>query len=204
MVELPNKKHELFSKEYLIDLNATQAAIRAGYSKRTARSQGQRLLTNVDIQDRISELMEERSKRVEITSDMVVQEIAKIAFSDIKDFITWDEEGNVTAIEPTDIDTTALQAVKSNKKYYADDAGDIIESSIEVKLHPKLRALEILYSHFNGSGNLTKAQVRKALAEAEIIENTAAKLSQGGKVNELLQALLDVKSGGDGRGQADV
>lgn len=68
-------KQELFCKEYLVDLNATQAAIRAGYSKRTAKSQGQRLLTHVDIGPRLQELMDKRSKKVEIDADWVLKGI---------------------------------------------------------------------------------------------------------------------------------
>lgn len=80
-------KYERFAEEYIIDLNATQAAIRAGYSEKTARSQGQRLLTIPAIQDRIQELKIERAKRTAVTADMVVDQLAKIAFADIKDFL---------------------------------------------------------------------------------------------------------------------
>ena len=62
-------KQEMFCKEYLIDLNATQAAIRAGYSKKTANEQGARLLVNVSVQTKISQLKEKRSKRVEVDGD---------------------------------------------------------------------------------------------------------------------------------------
>ena len=62
-------RQEMFVKEYLQDLNATQAALRAGYSKRTARSQGQRLLTNVDIAEAIQKAMAERGKRTEVEAD---------------------------------------------------------------------------------------------------------------------------------------
>ena len=58
--------------------------------------------------------------------------------------------------------------------------------------------------HVNGSDKLSKAQVRKAIAGAKIIENKADKLTAGGKVNNLLQALLDVKSGGDGSNGTEV
>ncbi len=68
-------KQEHFAEEFLIDLNATQAAIRAGYSKKTARSQGQRLLTNVDIAKAIAAGQAERGKRTEITQDYVLTKI---------------------------------------------------------------------------------------------------------------------------------
>ena len=58
----PNLKHQVFAKEYLVDRNATQAAVRAGYSEHTAKQQGSRLLTYVDVQDEIAAL--ERVQRV--------------------------------------------------------------------------------------------------------------------------------------------
>ncbi|MDG6310861.1 terminase small subunit, partial [Glaesserella parasuis] len=66
-------KQQRFVEEYLIDLNATQAAIRAGYSEKTARSIGQRLLTFVDIQEAIQEAQNKRAERVNVTQDDVLK-----------------------------------------------------------------------------------------------------------------------------------
>lgn len=71
-------KQTCFVAEYLIDLNATQAAIRAGYSERTARQQGDRLLTNVDIALAVQAAMDARSERTEITADYVLESITGI------------------------------------------------------------------------------------------------------------------------------
>jgi phage terminase small subunit len=68
-------KQERFVEEYLIDLNATKAAIRAGYSKNTAKSQGQRLLTNVDIARAIARAQGDRTERTNITQDYVLESI---------------------------------------------------------------------------------------------------------------------------------
>ena len=73
-----------FCEEYLIDLNATQAAIRAGYSEKTANEQGARLLANVSVQEKIAELKAERAKRTEMTQDSVIQELAAVARAEIK------------------------------------------------------------------------------------------------------------------------
>lgn len=73
-----------FCEEYLIDLNATQAAIRAGYSEKTANEQGARLLANVSVQEKIAELKGERAKRTEMTQDSVIQELAAVARAEIK------------------------------------------------------------------------------------------------------------------------
>ena len=71
-------KQELFCNEYIVDLNATQAAIRAGYSKKTAQEQSSRLLSNVIIQDRISELKQGRIERVKIDADWVLVSAKKV------------------------------------------------------------------------------------------------------------------------------
>jgi len=71
-------KQSLFVKEYLIDLNATQAAIRVGYSPKTAQEQSSRLLSNVIIKDAIQNAMEERSKEVSITARDVLESIIMI------------------------------------------------------------------------------------------------------------------------------
>jgi phage terminase small subunit len=105
-------KQERFIQEYLIDLNATQAAIRAGYSEDTANEQGARLLANVSIQKEIKQLMEERSKRTEITADRVLQEFWHIATDDIKNYLRFhqDENGKVK-MEIKDSDTIDTRSV---------------------------------------------------------------------------------------------
>ena len=78
MASLKDERQIRFVEEYIKDLNATQAAIRAGYSKKTARSQGARLLTNVDILEAIQEAKEERSERTKIDQDYVLTNIQKV------------------------------------------------------------------------------------------------------------------------------
>lgn len=72
------KQRLLFCKEYIIDLNATQAAIRAGYSEKTATKQGSRLLTFVDVQKKIQQLMNKRAEKVEISAESVLNSIIDI------------------------------------------------------------------------------------------------------------------------------
>ena len=74
------QKQKLFIDEYLIDLNATQAAIRAGYSPNNADKIGSELLGKTRVSDAIKTAMAERSKRTGVNADRVVQELAKIAF----------------------------------------------------------------------------------------------------------------------------
>jgi len=91
MAKLTEKQRQ-FVKEYLVDLNATQAAIRAGYSPKTANEQATRLLVNVSIRTAIEKAMQKRSERTEITADMVLQEFWSIAKDDIKNHLAYRTE----------------------------------------------------------------------------------------------------------------
>lgn len=82
-------KQAQFVREYLIDLNATQAAIRAGYSEKTAYSIGHENLSKPEIAEAIAVAQAERAKRTEITADMVLSELAKIGFADIRKAVKW-------------------------------------------------------------------------------------------------------------------
>ena len=101
-----NDKQRRFVDEYLIDMNATQAAIRAGYSKRTARSQGQRLLTNVDILKAIEERMKEKEEELIMKQDEILIRLTEQARREAKDYqvvlvekAVYDDKGNFLGIE---------------------------------------------------------------------------------------------------------
>lgn len=91
-----NDKQRRFVAEYLIDLNATQAAIRAGYSDKTAKQIGSRLLTNVDIGQAISEGKRRQLEKADLTAARVLEEIRRCAFLDFRTF--FDEQGNLKPI----------------------------------------------------------------------------------------------------------
>ena len=80
MAKLKNERHERFCHEYIIDLNKTQAAIRAKYSEKTARQIGCKLLTKANIQDRIAELQKGTFKKLNLSAEDVLQK-----FIDIRD-----------------------------------------------------------------------------------------------------------------------
>jgi phage terminase small subunit len=84
-----NPRQQRFVDEYLIDLNATQAAIRAGYSQKTAHSMGPRLLENVEVQNAIADAEARRSKRTEITADNVLRRLWSVATADPNDLIEY-------------------------------------------------------------------------------------------------------------------
>lgn len=136
-----NEKQRRFVDEYLIDLNATQAAIRAGYSAKTADVQGSRMLGNVKVQQAISEAMAERSKRTGVNQDRIVLELARIAFVNASDVI--DPEDATIKEGASDDDTAAIQSVKV--KVIPTKDGEGIER--EIRLSDKLKALELLGKH---------------------------------------------------------
>ena len=82
-------RQERYVEEYLRDLNATQAAIRAGYSARTAQEQGSRLLSNVMVAEAVARAKAERSARIGLHADRVLEELAAVAFARMPDFADW-------------------------------------------------------------------------------------------------------------------
>ena len=104
------KKQKTFCDEYLIDLNATQAAIRAGYSSKTADRIGPELLGKTCIQENIAKAMAERSKRTGISQDRVIQELARIAFVNPQNVIN-PKDASVKA-DATEDDLACIQSVK--------------------------------------------------------------------------------------------
>lgn len=82
-------KQARFVEEYLVDLNATQAAIRAGYSEATAYSIGHENLSKPEIVEAIAAAQAERSKRTEITADQVLRELARVGFANLADVTDW-------------------------------------------------------------------------------------------------------------------
>lgn len=134
------KKQKSFCEEYLIDLNATQAAIRAGYSPKTAYSIGHELLSKPDIRARIDKAMAERSKRTGVNADRVVRELAKVAFVNAPDVI--DVKNAVLLPDASRDDTAAIASVKVKIV-----SGDTESEEREIKLADKLKALELLGKH---------------------------------------------------------
>lgn len=135
-------KEKKFCQEYIVDLNGAQAAIRAGYSERSAKEQAARMLTKANIKKFVKELKDERAKRTEITADMVVKELAKIGFANIQDYISGDNA--ISDISQIDAGkAAAVAAVKKSVTRF--DGGE--KEVVEFKLWNKVDALEKLGRH---------------------------------------------------------
>lgn len=135
------KKQKRFVEEYLIDLNATQAAIRAGYKAGNAQRAseiGSELLQKTPVSEAIRKAMAERSRRTGVNADRVVQELAKIAFVNAVEVI--DTKTATIKEDASEDDTAAIQSVKV--KTFGENG---IER--EIKMADKLKALELLGKH---------------------------------------------------------
>lgn len=113
-------KQERFLAEYLIDLNATQAAIRAGYSAKTAHASGHENLKKPEVAEAIQAAMKQREQRTHITQDRVLQELARIAFFDIRKL--YREDGTMKDPHEMDADTAAaIASIEVKEELERDD-----------------------------------------------------------------------------------
>jgi phage terminase small subunit len=154
MADELNYQQKLFADEYLIDLNATQAAIRAGYSKKTAAEMGYENLNKPHIKAYIAKRMKDREKRTEITQDMVLQELAKIGFVDIKSYLKY-----CTEKVEVDFDEVANKPIYGYKQIIdmkdSDDVDGAVISEVSLgkdgtfkfKLYDKVSALKEMGKH---------------------------------------------------------
>lgn len=131
------KKQKRFVEEYLIDLNATQAAIRAGYSPATAKEIGCENLTKPNIAAAVSQAMAERSRRTGINQDRVLQELARIGFAKITDVV--DPETAKIRADASDDDLACIQSIKIKPSEFGTER--------EVRLYDKKSALVDLGKH---------------------------------------------------------
>lgn len=145
-------KQARFADEYIIDLNGTQAVIRAGYSHRGADVQAVRLLGDARIAARIAELQKKRSERTEITQDRVLQEVARLAFLDIRR--AFKEDGSLKPVSEMDDDTAAAIAGIEVTEIAGTDLGVIKK----VRLSDKKGSLELLMRHLGMLNDKMKLQ----------------------------------------------
>ena len=148
-----NPKQTRFVQEYLIDLNATQAAIRAGYSKKSANINGPRLLVNASIQAAISEAQKKTADKIEITKERWLAELAGIYFADMKDYVDVDSDTGAVRVKGYDEmpegSGKVIHTIEENRSITEDEKGkqSIIFSKFKFKLHDKLKAGEMIGKH---------------------------------------------------------
>lgn len=187
-----SEKQAEFCRQYVIDLNATQAAIRAGYSAKVANKNGPRMLVNAGIQAEIERLQAERAKRTEVTADRVIRELSRLAFSDprslyrpdgtLKPPCEWDDDtaAAVASVETDEERTTGLTGQTST-----------VVTTTKVKRHDKRGPLELLGKHLGlfkdkleltgkDGGPIELTAEQRADAVAGILAGAAKRLKGGG------------------------
>ncbi|KVL90770.1 terminase small subunit [Burkholderia stagnalis] len=180
-----NSKHERFVGEYLIDLNASAAARRAGYSERTAGQMGFELLKKPEIAEAIAEAMKAREKRTEITQDRVLQELARIAFFDIRRL--YNEDGTMKRPDQLDDDAAAVLSgldVIEQQTAEADAEGNLTFTPTltkKAKVFDKNTALTLAMRHLGMLRDKVELGLPPggALVRVEFVEAEKA-ASQGG------------------------
>jgi len=148
-----------FVDEYLVDFNATAAAIRAGYSESTANEQGSQLLARPDIRELVAEGQKAIAERTQTFQDNAVDELKIVGFSDLADFLTVKENGIVEQKpfnELTKEQTKCIKKIKQVVRSSHSADGTLLHqtATLEIELHDKLKALELLGRHlgmFNDS-----------------------------------------------------
>lgn len=138
-----NERQKIFCKEYMIDMNATKAAARAGYSERTSNEAGARLMNAPTVKAEIKRLQNKVSEKLSIKAEHIISELAKIGFSDIKNYYDNSDEKtkNITKLD-NDL-TAAVSSLKTIKTI----VNGVTTIQKEFKLHDKITALISLGKH---------------------------------------------------------
>lgn len=136
-------KQEMFCREYLVDLNATQAAIRAGYSDKTANRIAAQLLSKLDIGKRIQELKSERGERLEVDADYVLKRLVEIDQMDVADILL--SNGEIKPIK----DWPKVWRITLSGIDVTEIAGDAAGLLKKIKWPDKVKNLELLGKHIS-------------------------------------------------------
>lgn len=180
------KKQQAFADEYLKDFNGSKAAKKAGYKAKNSRFTAHENLTKPNIRSYISRKMEKRAERTEITQDMIVNELATIAFSDMRDFTHWDKEGvRLKNSDDMGDEVAALQELTTAQTEFGNNT--------KIKLYSKLTALELLGRHLS----LELAKSKHDHTHKGNIQLSIEQMSD----DELLAVIDDDEDDDDGTGE---
>lgn len=141
-------RQERFCQEYVKDLNGTQAAIRAGYSAKTANEQASRMLANVNVAARVAELQQTVAEKAGVTALGLLTELRRVAYGDMRNF--FNDKGQLLPIPELSDDAAAMLAsieVERRTEGHGDDAE--VYHVHKVKRWDKLKAVEMLMKHMN-------------------------------------------------------
>lgn len=156
-------KQSLFVHEYVKDWNGTQAAIRAGYSAKTAEQQASRLLSNVKISSVVDKMRLDLQNAIVVSKERVLLEFARIAFADIRK--AYNEEGGLKNIHDIDDDTAAaITAIESEELYEGVGHGrEQIGNTKKIKMSSKVAALRNLAEHLKLFDNTSDEEKQRLI-----------------------------------------
>lgn len=148
MSQLPPQQQR-FVEEYLIDLNAGQAAKRAGYSDKSGGHYqiGFRLLRNIHISAAIDEALAKRGEKLGLKAERIVKELMRIAFADHRNIMSWDDERGLVLIPSDELSDDSAAAIAEITEKETPAKGGGIKRERRVKMHDKNRAIELLGKH---------------------------------------------------------
>jgi phage terminase small subunit len=158
-------KQKLFVQEYLVDLNATEAALRAGYSPKSASAIGKENLQNPPIAKAIDAAIKNRVEKIEVSQEAVVQELANIAFANVEDVAEWDGE-KVTVLDSKTRSKTVLSAVSQVSN---------TPNGVTLRMHDKQAALVNLGKHL---GMFRERQILEVRDGTEIVNRLFDRLDE--------------------------
>lgn len=152
-------KQERFVQEYLVDRNATQAAIRAGYNEKSAHDQGSRLLKHIEVKEAIQARASTALAKLEVTEERTLQEVSAVGFSNIKDFLEWDQDRGLVVKDSKDIPDVLASAIESIEDQTLtttnkDGSRTYTRHKLKVKLYPKLPALQLISEYIGLTDSL--------------------------------------------------
>lgn len=149
MILKSSKKYEAFAREYVIDYNGKRAAIAAGYRPSRAEVTGSELVRNRKVQRLIDQLETERAVRCQVDGDRVLEEVQRLAYSNMADFLKANESGDVTVSLPID-DRDKMAAVHefTTETYLSGQGPNKLPiTTVKFKLADKRSSLELLMRH---------------------------------------------------------
>jgi phage terminase small subunit len=191
-------KQEAFVREYLIDLNATQAAVRAGYSPKWADRQAHLLIEkNRVIADAIQAALKKHNEKLDITADMVLRELARVAFSDARRL--YNDDGSLKTPNELDDDTAAALAGIDTFEEFAGrgEIRQIIGYTKKIHRWDKVKSLELLGKHLglfpvNGRLQLTLPSGEETVTEEE---REGRRIARRLIIEEIREARKDIPDG---------
>ncbi|MBN2289637.1 MAG: terminase small subunit [Candidatus Glassbacteria bacterium] len=190
-------RQERFCHELLVDFNATQAYRRAGFSSAAASAgpNASKLLKQDKIQKRLEELTIEQAERTKITSNKVLEEIGRLAFLNIKNYVSWDSQGNI-AIVPSaamsdEIAAGIAKIKQTRRRYHNKQTGKLSYEEVvfEFGFFKKEQLLQLCYRHLGldrqtGTNPKQRKDLATLLSEAgEMAQGIQFEILQGGRMS---------------------